>query len=96
MQEKRIEWIDFCRGIAIILVILGHCVGRMGGSKVETLVNVLICSFHMPLFFFLSGLNAKTEVNNKEYIVKRIKKLFLPLTLFSFVMLTYKIVKLKH
>lgn len=93
MQEKRIEWIDFCRGIAIILVILGHCVGRMGGSKVETLVNVLICSFHMPLFFFLSGLNAKTEVNNKEYIVKRIKKLFLPLTLFSFVMLTYKIVK---
>lgn len=93
MREKRIEWIDFCRGMAIILVILGHCVGRIGSSKVETLVNVLICSFHMPLFFFLSGLNTKTEVNSKDYIVKRIKKLFLPLLFFSFFMFAYKMMK---
>ncbi len=65
----------------------------MGSSKVEILVNVLICSFHMPLFFFLSGVNANTEVSSKDYILKRIKKLFLPIFIYSFFILAYKMMK---
>ena len=47
---KRIEWIDMAKGIGIILVIMGHI-----SFRPESL-NVWLCSFHMPLFFFLSGL----------------------------------------
>ena len=51
-MKKRIEWIDICRGLAIILVIIGH-------SNLETgmafNLKSIIYSFHMPLFFVLSG-----------------------------------------
>lgn len=45
---KREKWIDAVRGIGIILVIIGHC-------RRPEIVLKLIQSFHMPLFFFISG-----------------------------------------
>lgn len=49
---KRLEYIDAAKAIAIILVIIGHCywidaIPRFGR---------VIYSFHMPLFFIISGL----------------------------------------
>lgn len=49
MPRDRISWIDVCRGIGIILVIYGH------GLSAHTF-RYVIYSFHMPLFFFLSGI----------------------------------------
>ena len=43
----RIEWLDSARGIAIILVVLGHCIGY-----IDEPLNKVILSFHMPTFFF--------------------------------------------
>lgn len=48
MGETRIEWIDIAKGIGIILVIAGHTF-YLGYSYP-------LYAFHMPLFFFLSGL----------------------------------------
>lgn len=45
---KRIAYLDIARGIAIFLVILGH-------TLPQGTLKILIYSFHMPLFFFLSG-----------------------------------------
>ena len=45
-EQSRAEWIDACRGLGILLVLLGHC---------NPPFNKLIYSFHMPLFFILSG-----------------------------------------
>lgn len=56
MINDRIEYIDIARGIAIILVVLGHCC-----HSVDIALNRVILSFHMPLFFFLSGVFAKSE-----------------------------------
>lgn len=66
-QSSRIEWIDIAKGIAIILVIIGHTV------KFGSLTRNIIFSFHMPLFFMLSGYTYRpaTEV---YMIVKHIKK----------------------
>ena len=47
-MTKRIEWIDIAKGIGIILVVIGHI------SQIEVL-NDIIYSFHMPLFFIISG-----------------------------------------
>ena len=44
-ETKRIEWIDTLRGIAMILVVLGHAF-QAGGIP-----RKYIYSFHMPLFF---------------------------------------------
>lgn len=48
-MKKRIEWIDMAKGYGIILVVMGHCFNK--GS----IIHNWIFSFHMPLFFILSG-----------------------------------------
>lgn len=51
IQENRIGYIDRMRGIAILLVIFEHCIGILDNHLAK-----LILSFHMPLFFFISGM----------------------------------------
>ncbi len=48
-ESKRLDFIDIAKGIGIILVVTGHLLPVAAG------LHVLIYSFHMPLFFFLSG-----------------------------------------
>lgn len=45
-KKERIEWIDFCKGIAIICVVLGHSITKMGDSRIERIINLCIYSFH--------------------------------------------------
>lgn len=70
-SKKKIEYIDIARGIAIILMIIGHVLTQ--GSVVCN----LIYSFHMPLFIFTSGMFFK-ERDFKRFIANITKKLLLP------------------
>lgn len=49
MGTKRLDWIDVAKGIAIILVIVGHTVPN------PSPLRHAIFSFHMPVFFILAG-----------------------------------------
>ena len=56
MTKKYYKEIDILKGIAIILVVLGHSISYLGeSSKSWSLVNEVIYNFHMPIFFFASG-----------------------------------------
>src|SRR5690606_15822455 len=61
MQERN-AWVDYAKAIGIILVVYGHVARGVfnAGLPMEEssylLVDSIIYSFHMPLFFFLSGL----------------------------------------
>ncbi|MCL6458090.1 MAG: acyltransferase family protein [Gorillibacterium sp.] len=46
--KERMGWIDLCKGLGMLLVMLGHAPFPGELTKV-------IYTFHMPLFFFLSG-----------------------------------------
>lgn len=74
MQNKRIDWIDVAKGYGIILVILGHCFNK------ETMIHNWIFSFHMPLFFLLSGYCFRIEKYKslKEVIIDKYKSLIIP------------------
>ena len=54
-MNQRIGWIDAAKAIGIILMILGHCkyVGAI------PFLCMAIYSFHMPLFFIISGMFLK-------------------------------------
>lgn len=59
-DKQRIAWIDIAKGIAIILVVIGHCIPDAASSMGISVTGYrwlhdIIYSFHMPLFFFLSG-----------------------------------------
>ena len=47
---QRHNYIDICKAIGIILVILGHT------YQIPDILLSIIYSFHMPMFFMLSGL----------------------------------------
>ena len=49
-RNKRIAWIDICKGITIILMVIGHI------GSVPWPVRTIIFSFHMPLFIIINGL----------------------------------------
>ena len=79
-MKQRIQWLDNLRAIAIFLVVLGHTAGLS-----ET-VEKLIFSFHMPIFFWISGLFAKESIRDetvKEFISKRWRKRLIPYAAFS-------------
>lgn len=70
-SSNRVEWVDIAKGIGMILVIIGHL------SVPYT--DLWIYTFHMPLFFFLSG----TVFSGKKYkflpfLKKKVKSLVIP------------------
>ncbi len=78
IPSTRIDWIDYAKGLAIILTILGHTVGA---GFLGSTVRGLIFSFHMPLFFILSitTFNCSTDMNHyMANIKKAVKHLLIP------------------
>lgn len=69
---KRIEWVDSLRGFGIFCVTIGHLACNF-------LIETHIYSFHMFLFFFISGfLHSDKQGNFKEYMSKKTKTIFMP------------------
>ena len=85
--NKRIDYIDVARGIAILLMIIGHVL-TVGGWK-----RNIIFSFHMPLFVIASGFFFKENEKFSVMIRKALKTLIIPFliiifldTLFEYIM----------
>lgn len=81
MTQKRITYIDMAKGIGILLVVFGHSVFP------SPAVNQWISSFHMPLFFLLSGmLLSHTGAHEKPLsttIRKKARTILVPYFFFS-------------
>jgi fucose 4-O-acetylase-like acetyltransferase len=65
MDAKREVWIDFARGIGVTLVVYGHVLGGLvrpnlfPDGPLARWMDYTLYTFHMPLFFFLAGLNVQ-------------------------------------
>ncbi|SFM56217.1 acyltransferase family protein [Methanolobus profundi] len=85
----RHQWIDSLKGFAIILVVIGHL------NDVSEGLNTYIYSFHMPLFFFISGylFNYQKYKNNSiQFIRKKINSLVIPYFTFTLISYLYYII----
>lgn len=82
VKQTRIEWVDIARGIAIICMMAGH-------SSIPEYLSKYIWSFHMPLFFVVSGLffNPDKAGSFKNLLIKRLRTLFIPYWFFTFIVL---------
>ena len=81
MIDNRIVWIDNVKAIGIFLVVLGHLFIKEGW------VMSFIYSFHMPLFFFVSGILFKNNMPFGVLVKKNVKRLLIPYV--SFYALSY-------
>lgn len=94
-NNKRDPFWDFVKGIAIILVLIGHSI-QYGSSydysvELQYLENPLfkvIYGFHMPLFMFVSGYLFSFSVEKRDFlhtIIHLLHTLFIPLLMFHFI-----------
>ena len=85
IQKSRLQWVDYLRGIAIILIVYRHVlVGiERGNIEMPTVLvnaNMIFYSFRMPLFFILSGIfigGSLAKKSLKELIGIKFEKTFL-------------------
>lgn len=73
-MEKRIEWIDIFKALAIVMVVIGHSTGKF---------NAYIYQFHVAAFFFISGYVSKMDKVSigKELYKKTITLIFPVITM---------------
>ena len=97
-QKKRVIYLDMAKGVGILLMIAGHLIGALQGIDNKPYfapAYQFITSFHMPLFFILSGiLLFLTGEENKEMgvIVRRkARSLMLPYASFSLIYMVMNI-----
>lgn len=81
---KRDKTIDFVKGFGMLLVLFAHI------NYIEP-VHTIIYSFHMPLFFIVSGMlfNDKKHRQFKPFLLTRIKTILFFYLAFVFVSLIY-------
>lgn len=74
----RLDYIDASKGIGMLLVIWAHT---------SNIFSSFIYAFHMPLFFFLSGMMFREQKYQKigDLIKKRMHTLIIPYLFYSFV-----------
>ena len=69
-SQNRIFLFDNVKWLAIVLVVIGHAIDAMassGGNFLEKSLFVIIYSFHMPLFIFISGLFLKPMTKETKF-----------------------------
>lgn len=84
MYQRRNEYLDVVRGLAIFLVVFGHCIQYGNGWGFDFFGDVvfkIIYSFHMPLFALVSGylfFFSMSRRTSYEVVVRQITSLLVP------------------
>ena len=89
-SKKRIEWVDYIKAFACLLVVIGHLIQSLQKAGIDnyesitSYINWFIYLFHMPLFMCMSGFlycNKKQPFswnNYKKFEIKKIINLAIP------------------
>jgi fucose 4-O-acetylase-like acetyltransferase len=91
VTKSRFQWVDIAKGIGIILVVYGHVIRGLHSATIISeqtfyLSDTLVYSFHMPLFFVLSGLffrKSMDKYNPKGFVIEKCKTLLYPYIIWS-------------
>lgn len=90
MDKKRLDYLDSARGFALLGVIIGHI------YKSDNVLIRWIYSFHVPLFFIISGslLYYKDTVNKNllSLTINRIKSILIPYIIFCFINIVFELI----
>lgn len=99
LSDRRIGWIDSARGIGIILVVFGHVwrglasAGLIADAALFRAIDDAIYLFHMPLFFFLSGMVFPRAIAGRPIaglVRDRIARLLYPLVIWTYLFTLFR------
>jgi fucose 4-O-acetylase-like acetyltransferase len=93
-HNYRDDWIDYAKGIGILLVVYGHVIRGLIKAglgihlPVLNLIDAVIYGFHMPLFFFFSGLlfvQSTQRRDSRKILLNKIDTILYPYILWSLI-----------
>jgi fucose 4-O-acetylase-like acetyltransferase len=92
-DRTRQVWIDFARGIGVILVVYGHVLGGLipphlfPDGPLAQWMSYTLYTFHMPLFFFLAGLNVQHSLTRgaRPFLASKAWTIAYPYVLWSLI-----------
>lgn len=101
-KTSRLSWIDYARGIAIILVSYRHVFegAKEAGIAVQQYdwleyANIFLYSFRMPLFFIISGIFVSRSLQKRgigKYIETRSRAILYPYFVWGTIQITLQII----
>ena len=106
LSEQRHTWVDYSRGISIILVTYRHCYEGMMKSGINMklypvleYINLFFFGFRMPLFFIISGAFISSGLNKKGikgYSKNRLQSILYPMVIWGIIQITLQILFSKY
>jgi fucose 4-O-acetylase-like acetyltransferase len=99
LKTTRYKWVDYLKGIAILLIVYRHVLigieraGLFVPSYLST-ANMIFYSFRMPLFFILSGMFISISLQKRswgEVIFLKFKNIVYPYFIWVFIQVTLQI-----
>jgi fucose 4-O-acetylase-like acetyltransferase len=100
LQKSRLYWVDYLKGIAIVLVVYRHSLLGIQRSDLHipdafVNANMIFYSFRMPLFFMLSGIFISRSLAKrtvKQFIASKFETLLYPYLIWVTIQVTLQIV----
>lgn len=99
LRKSRLAWVDYLRGIAIILVVYRHVLLGLQNSGISLPpaylnANIMFFSFRMPLFFILSGIFISGSLAKKslgKIIYSKFELLLYPYLIWATIQITIQL-----
>jgi fucose 4-O-acetylase-like acetyltransferase len=96
---SRLEWVDYAKAIAIILVVYRHIligIQRSGLAVDQWLINAneIVFSFRMPLFFVISGMfisKSITKRRDSNFVGYKFDTILYPYLIWGFIQISIQI-----
>lgn len=99
-EATRLHWIDTAKGVGILFVVFGHAwrgafhAGILRDDALFRLIDGMIYAWHMPLFFFLSGLLFLDAIRTSAaapFVRARVERLLWPMALWTWIFFGIKL-----
>lgn len=87
LTKKRIDWVDYAKGMTIILVVFTHSMTDDFSNIIIKEVNFNLASLRLPFFFFIAGLFIKKSLFSdfKHFFKSKIALFFYIFVLWSLI-----------
>ena len=106
LRDKRFLWLDYDKGISIILVAYGHCFFMLFDHGINmapypyfNYIGTFLYGFRMPLFFIVSGILISNSLRKRglpAYLLNRVNNILYPLLVWGGIQISLALLSARY